>query len=397
MYTDQCVARATQTPPRRGFQAPGNLDGLYSEQDATDQTSSTGVYGQDSSPHISYNTTSTGAYTPARDTRQRPSNEFQDDPDLRRRTSIPRKQVGSSPKAPYSDNASPTAPTAFSGHDPRTSVEKPLPSAPASNYNSYQPGRREDLIHPPSVLDRSRPISRNTGGGGGGAYAAEDIVQRAQHDSADTEVIERIAPGQSHRRPMSILFLKLMLCSAVVHENFQNQVHHIREEVITREIHDHDIYHRILPVVDVEVLPPRHFLPVEGGGLVEVSASEVPGRGKNWVIAETASKIPSDQAAPMVPTRFSAREFYGTEGDTKRYETPEGTEKTEQTWIHPPELETGGRESDQTWPMVFGDAAPGKHRRGPSSGTPQNTKGHRKSSSKSSMPLAGADQPGRAK
>lgn len=395
MYTDLCVARATQTPPRTNFQAPSNSVGSNSEQYATDQTSSTGVYEQDSSPHVSHNISSAGAHTPARETRQRPSNEFQDDPDLRRRTSIPRKQVGSSPKAHYSDNVSPTAPTAISGPDPRTSVVKPLPSAPASNYNSYQPGRGEDLIPSPSVLDRSRPISRSTGGGG--AYAAEDVVQRAQHDSADTEVIERIAPGQPHRHSMRVLFQKLMLCLAVIHENIQNQVHHIREEVITREIHDHDIYHRILPVVDVEVLPPRHFLPVEGGGLVEISASEVPGRGKNWVIAETASKIPSDQAAPMVPTRFSAREFYGTEGDTKRYETPKGTEITEQTWVHPPELETGGRDSDQTWPMIFGDAAPGKHHRGPSSGTPQNIKGHRKSSSKTSMPLAGADQPGRAK
>jgi hypothetical protein len=143
--------------------------------------------------------------------------------------------------------------------------------------------------------------------------------------------------------------------AAVVHENVTKDVHHIREEVITREIHTHDVYHRILPIVDVEVLPPRHFLPVEGGGLVEVSAAEVPGRGHNWVIAETASKIPSDQAAPQGRRRFTARTFPGQEGDTVKYITPDGYEKTEETWVHPPELEEGARLTGQSWPMVFGD------------------------------------------
>ena len=127
----------------------------------------------------------------------------------------------------------------------------------------------------------------------------------------------------------------------------------MREEIITREIHNHEYYHRILPVTDVEILPPRHFLPVAGGGLVEVSAADVPGRGNNWVIAETASKIPSDERAPRGPNLFSAREFSDDEGDTQNYKTPEGYQRTEQTWIHPPELETGGRDTQQTWPFEF--------------------------------------------
>ena len=144
---------------------------------------------------------------------------------------------------------------------------------------------------------------------------------------------------------------------AVVHETVKENVHHFREEVITREIHNHDIYHRILPIIDVEVLPARHFLPVEGGGLVEISGSEVPGRGQNWVIAETASKIPSGHSPPRMTNRFSAREFVGDEGDFKSYTTSEGFERTEETWVHPPELETGGRDTGQTWPMVIGNSA----------------------------------------
>lgn len=120
----------------------------------------------------------------------------------------------------------------------------------------------------------------------------------------------------------------------------------------------------MLPVIDVEVLPPRHFLPVEGGGLVEIGAKEVPGRGNHWVIAETASKIPSDQAAPMGRRQFAARRFSGGEGDMGSYMSSEGHQVTEETWVHPPELETGARDTGQTWPMIFGDAVEGKRNRG---------------------------------
>ncbi len=120
------------------------------------------------------------------------------------------------------------------------------------------------------------------------------------------------------------------------------------------------------------MLPPRHFLPVEGGGLVEISAQEVPGRGKNWVIAETASKIPSDQAAPPGTTQFTARNFPGREGDTVKYMSPDGYEKSERTWVHPPTLEEGARLTGQSWPMVIGEESPGKGDHGFS--TPKATK-----------------------
>jgi hypothetical protein len=177
------------------------------------------------------------------------------------------------------------------------------------------------------------------------------------------------------------LFSKL-ICGrpAVVHETVQQRVHHVREEVITREIHTHDVFHRILPVIDVEVLPPRHFLPVEGGGLVEIGADEVPGRGNNWVIAETASKIPSDQPAPKGVSRFTARQFPGTEGDAVQYMDREGVEYTETTWVHPPALETGGRDTGQTWPMVFGKDSSSEGRVGHPSSKHAKSRSNRRSS-----------------
>lgn len=83
-------------------------------------------------------------------------------------------------------------------------------------------------------------------------------------------------------------------------------------------------------------------------------------RGNNWVIAETASKIPSDQAAPGGARQFTAREFRGREGDAVRYTAPEGHKVIEETWVHPPELETGARDTGQSWPLELGDEGPDK-------------------------------------
>jgi hypothetical protein len=49
--------------------------------------------------------------------------------------------------------------------------------------------------------------------------------------------------------------------TAVVHETVFPEIHHIRHEDITREIHNHHVYNRTLPIVDVQVLPARHFVP----------------------------------------------------------------------------------------------------------------------------------------
>ena len=183
--------------------------------------------------------------------------------------------------------------------------------------------------------------------------STQEVLDRAKTNSKDTEVIERIAPGKAsgYFCGSVVEVHDTDLETAVVHETVKQDVHHVREEVVTREIHTHDVYHRILPIIDVEVLPPRHFLPVEGGGLVEVSADEVPGRRNNWVIAETASKIPSGDPVSTERRSFTAREFPGEEGDDKSYVTPEGVETTEQTWVHPPILETGARATGQTYPF----------------------------------------------
>ena len=160
-------------------------------------------------------------------------------------------------------------------------------------------------------------------------------------NTADTDVYEHVAP-------------------AVVHETLQREVRRVREERITRETHTHDVFHRIQPIVDVEVLPARHFMPAADGSLREVAEETLPGRVRekvrNWIVAETASRIPSNTPVESLrarPRQFTARTFVGTEGDFKRHVTADGVEHTETTWVHPPVLEEGARLTGQTVPIVF--------------------------------------------
>lgn len=147
----------------------------------------------------------------------------------------------------------------------------------------------------------------------------------------------------------------------MIHETVQPEVHHIREEVITREIHNYDVYHRILPIIDIEVLPARHFVPTgNGDDLMEISADEIPGRtgyNQEWFVGEMLSKLPKDSGFSAAPRRFTAREFPGTEGDYKEY-LRNGIPTTETTWVHPPTFDDTAMLAGQTQPFHFGSENP---------------------------------------
>lgn len=136
----------------------------------------------------------------------------------------------------------------------------------------------------------------------------------------------------------------------------------IVQEELTREIHNYHYHHRVLPIIDVEVLPPRHFIPVINDGttgFVEVSPEQLPARvrngyAKNWVIAETASMLPSGSEPAVAPRQFTARKFQGTEGDYKEWVDEKGAKKTESWWVHPPEISRWAEKAGETVPMHFG-------------------------------------------
>ena len=226
----------------------------------------------------------------------------------------------------------PHAVTSGTGSPRRSQQGSPIESG------IYRPtGSRNSISRPEPLPVNARPEHDDVGLNHNRPkdVDAATVLARAQGHSEQFHVDKRIAP-------------------AVTKETIHREIHHVREEQITREIHTYDVYHRILPIVDVEVLPARHFLPVDGGGLVEVRAEDVPGRSKDWVIAETLTKRRSLGSAPVERRQFTARRFDGEEGDAKYSITPEGYERTEQTWVHPPELEPGARATGQTWPLEMG-------------------------------------------
>lgn len=135
---------------------------------------------------------------------------------------------------------------------------------------------------------------------------------------------------------------------AVTHETVIPEVRHVEHKVITREIHNYDIYHRILPIRDVEVLPARHFVrdPITGA-LTEIPAPP-PGReGKHqqWKIVATES---DSGWQPAPPRTFTARTFDKDEGIVKQYMGEDGVPRTETTWIHAPTIQDGGQKTGQT-------------------------------------------------
>ena len=146
---------------------------------------------------------------------------------------------------------------------------------------------------------------------------------------------------------------------AVTHEVIKENRHEVIQKVITRETHDYHIYHRILPIIDVEVLPARHFVPVEAG-YVEIAEEELPGRTRdkvNWAIAEMVSKrTPPESREAAIARTFTARKFVGTEGDDREYVGPEGHPVTEKWWVYPPTVAEDSYQAGQSYPFHFGSA-----------------------------------------
>lgn len=154
--------------------------------------------------------------------------------------------------------------------------------------------------------------------------------------TAETLVHERVAP-------------------AVTHETIRREIHESLEENIVKEIHTHEVHHRVLPVIDVEILPPRHFVPGPNGVLVEVPEDQLPGRhpgGKrNWVITQVPPDAGGGQKTRSPLPLAASSEV--TERDYRTYVTPDGVEHSERTLVHPPVIDDGQKPLDQTISTQF--------------------------------------------
>lgn len=140
-----------------------------------------------------------------------------------------------------------------------------------------------------------------------------------------------------------------LIPTAVTHEVVKPTEHHIREEKIYREIHNHDVYHRVQPVYETEILPARHFLRGSNNELVEVSEEQLPyctGANQRWFIAE------KEQPATEVSQRRPRLTEPKVVADQTTM-TPAGFERREITIVHSPELEDMSDYASPVLPLHF--------------------------------------------
>lgn len=147
----------------------------------------------------------------------------------------------------------------------RADLDKPLPPVPLGKENTAHDIRR-------ALRDTRRSMSR----------MLPPIDHRLQ-----------LSPGSEDRESKVDTTYYRTWSPAVTHETITRQVHDIREEYLTRNIHEHDVYYRTLPIVDVEVLPARHYVPSETG-LIEIAEDDVPAEMRpsdEWVRTQATSRV----------------------------------------------------------------------------------------------------------
>lgn len=127
---------------------------------------------------------------------------------------------------------------------------------------------------------------------------------------------------------------------SVTRHIIRHDVHELRREHITHEFHQDEYQHRILPVIETEILPSRHFIQLDGGGLEEISEDEIPDElpvDLQERISRAAAAIfpssfgrPGDTSFPSLDGSFDPG--YGRPTESV---TPGGRARHDTTWTYP--------------------------------------------------------------
>lgn len=150
-----------------------------------------------------------------------------------------------------------------------------------------------------------------------------------------------------HIPPYSWVNRSLTHHTAITNEYVQPRKHEDVDEKITREIHTHDVYHYVLPIIETEILPPKHFVESpDGCGVVKVPENEVHNYTMTgtWVYGQpnmakpTESQIVVDRESNKLLEKGPSRRA-PILADQMTYTTKEGMQRTEYLWRHPPVFE----------------------------------------------------------
>ncbi|CAD6446329.1 8f3dcd3f-df63-45e3-b9f5-44a59595be55 [Sclerotinia trifoliorum] len=189
-------------------------------------------------------------------------------------------------------------------------------------------------------------------------------------NTVDTTIHEKVAP-------------------ALTHEYVLPTQHEVITKEITREIHQHHYHHRVLPVIDTEILPTKHYVyGNDGDTLIKIPESMVPrytvtgSYSPSWSIvqhppapAEDAFDSPLFGVEPELPnTSYTIHFQPNSKGQIqwshvpgepvkvmeREYTTAEGFPRKETWWRHPPVRATGAYEAGLTTPMYWNHVPAGK-------------------------------------
>jgi len=243
--------------------------------------------------------------------------------------------------------------------------------APANNghIHSTRPhgesSQPSDKIAPLSISKNKKPQGQDGGGArtalSGKVLGHQDMSVKPHHELETTKDYNSTDRGQEWKAKQQSMLEGVVdlnntvdtdrdttWAPAVTHEVIKPHEHEVIQQRLYREIHNYTYYHRLQPVLQTEVLPPRHFIPnPDGEGLIEISADELPSRtGKNrwWEVV---------QKEPVLPeSAFQWRtEPEIIEGEP--YMTAEGFERRETTIIYPPTLEDMSNYRGMVQPVHF--------------------------------------------
>ncbi|KAF2158798.1 hypothetical protein M409DRAFT_30755 [Zasmidium cellare ATCC 36951] len=135
---------------------------------------------------------------------------------------------------------------------------------------------------------------------------------------------------------------------AVTHETRIVNTHEIITKPMTREIHNHHMLHRVQPIDDIEVLPPRHFAPhTSGRGYVEIPTPKS-SEGIQERVRDAFESNAEENRAEARKNIGVGR--VGPEGKYAEWSSSDGVHHSESVWVHDPQLETAAKDAGETVP-----------------------------------------------
>ncbi|KAI9732303.1 MAG: hypothetical protein M1834_001510 [Cirrosporium novae-zelandiae] len=221
-----------------------------------------------------------------------------------------------------------------------------------------KPDLLDDLIFSISGNAVSRPTRKQEPRAEANGHVSKDnsdgLRRQRERELESARFSERTKPALRHVIDLNDIIDTEMDPPAVIRVTIQKEIHHTQERRTSHETNTQDIYRRVLPVVDLRVLPAKHFISGVNGELVEIDEKDVPTlNSKKWPITEAPATVPEKRSG-----RSSAGQFAETDRDPKRYAPPSGHERADQAWAYPPNSMTGGRDM-QKRPFNFQENNPG--------------------------------------